>query len=274
MKKIIVGSAFVFGFIFMFLLLRGLVSAALTLLTLFCVALVLIRFQAPIKRWLGAKLTEWRSDWKQLGLWVQLAFKRDRDAHATATMAHQQQFLAGRIMSPMNLFGLAALALVASVGAIGIEEWRIGRLKRERDAPCSPRELSLNDRGEYRTTRASCSTLGATLGVAVQWQERAAAIEARRTADLATARADGERALQVERDRRVRVEQSQARQRRRNNEAITAALGGPAPDLERSVCELAGGVACDGAAAGDAGSGAAAGAVPSGSSDAANSGNP
>ena len=274
MKKIIVGSAFVFGFIFMFLLLRGLVSAALTLLTLFCVALVLIRFQAPIKRWLGAKLTEWRSDWKQLGLWVQLAFKRDRDAHATATMAHQQQFLAGRIMSPMNLFGLAALALVASVGAIGIQEWRIGRLKDERDAPCSSRELSLNDRGEYRTTRESCSALGATLGVAVQWQERAAAIEAQRDADIETARADGERALQIERDRRARVEQSQARQRRRNNEAITAALGGPAPDLERSVCELAGGVACDGAAAGDAGSGAAAGAVPSGSSDAANSGNP
>jgi len=274
MKKIIVGSAFVFGFVFVFLLLRGLVSAALTLLTVVCVVLVLIRFQAPIKRWFGGKLTEWQSDWKQLGLWVQLAFKRDRDAHATATMAHQQQFLAGRIMSPMNLFGLAAIALVGSVGAIGIQEWRIGRLKDERDAPCSSRELSLNDRGEYRTTRESCSALGATLGVAVQWQERAAEIEAQRNADIETARADGERALQVERDRRARFEQSQARQRRRNNEAITAALGGPAPDLERSVCELAGGVDCSAATVVDPGASAPAGALPSGSVDAAITANP
>src|SRR5262249_49163121 len=51
------------------------------------------------------KLREWATDFKQLHLWTKLALTSDRDAEATAAMAHQQHFLAGRLMSPLNIFG-------------------------------------------------------------------------------------------------------------------------------------------------------------------------
>jgi hypothetical protein len=217
-----------------------------TMIVVAGLAIVALTFRVRILIWLRAKLAEWASDVKQLGLWLHLAFRRKRDAHETAAMAHQQQFLSGRIMSPMNLFAIAAVCVIGSVGAVGFEEWRIGRIKRERDAACSQRELTLNSAGRYQTSRASCSALGATLGVAAQWQTRANSIEALRNQDHARLRDESAAALVLENQRRVRANASLNRQRRRQNEAIVAALGGPAPDLERSVCELAGGVDCAG----------------------------
>jgi hypothetical protein len=250
------------AFVSLVLLARNTAPLLVALLVAGVVAALLYFYRVPVRIAISAKLAEWRSDVRQLGLWLTLAFKRKRDAQATAAMAHQQAFLSGRIMSPMNLFAVAAFCVVGSLGAVGFEEWRIARLKRQMNAPCSTTELSLNRSGEFRTSRQSCAALGATLGVAVQWRDRARDIEALRVADHARIAADIEAAEIVERDRRARSAQSQARQRRRQNEAITAALGGPAPDLERSVCELAGANDCGPAGSGDGGADAAAGAVP------------
>lgn len=242
---VIVFAAIVTTFALGVLLLHGLnLGSILVTAALIAVAVVIFMNRVRCRIWLAAKFNEWRNDVRQLGLWLSLAFRRNRDRSATAAMAHQQAFLTGRLMSPMNLFAVAALIIVGGLAGLGIEEWRIYRLKRERDAPCSARELSLNGDGRFRTSRMSCSALGATLGVAVQWQERASELEALNTANIETVRAEGEAQLNTERARRRRAERLAARQRRRENEAIVSAYGGLPPDLERSVCELAGGVDC------------------------------
>lgn len=249
-------------------LLRGVLGFVVVGLVLAaCVAIYVFRVPLQIK--VRAKLAEWSSDVKQLGLWLSLAFKRNRDAQATAAMVHQQAFLTGRIMSPMNLFFIAGMAIVGSLGVVGFQEWRIGRIKRERDAPCSQRELTLNARGQYQTSRASCAALGETLTVAVQWQARAKEFEALRESDLARVRSESEALLAADRERRTRAEATASRQRRRQNEAVISALGGAPPDLERSVCELAGGDACGVSVAADGASPAAASDLPAAAVDAA-----
>lgn len=199
--------------------------------------------------WVGfarVKLREWATDIRQLWLWARLAFTPGRDQHATAAMAHQHQFLQGRLMSPMNIF--TVLPLVVALLAIlygGFQGWRAERAEKQRDAPCSERELRRNRDGEFRTTREACAALGATNDVAQAWRNRAVEIETERDQIIASARREAadelERAQAAERRRRANAE----RTRRRENEAISAALGGVAPDLERSLCELAGRTDCE-----------------------------
>lgn len=226
-------------------------------------------FRAKIIAFFKLKIAEWRSDAKQLGLWLKLAMTRNRDAHATAAMTHQMAFLQGRVMSPMNLFGIAIIAIALSMGALGFQEWRINRVKRERDAPCSERELTRNDDGDFRTRRASCAALGETIVIVNEWATRYTEMDARWRADLARVHDESESALAREQARRQRSAASLERQWRRVNEALTSVGGGPAPDLDRSLCELAGNPDC---AAPAAASGSAApadtGGVPSGSGDA------
>lgn len=231
------------------------------------------RNRASIRVWWHRKLGEWSSDSKQLGLWLKLAFTQNKTPHATATMAHQQQFLAGRIMSPLNLFPIAIVAVLALPLVGGVQEWRINNVKRERDAPCSDRELTRNDRGNYRTSRAPCAALAETALSARAWRNRAIAAESAHVRDVASARLEGQESLQREIARRQRAEASSARQRRRDNEALTSAIGGRAPDLERSLCELAGREPCSTTGA-DAGASppAAPVSVPSGTGDASDEG--
>lgn len=215
--------------------------------------------------WLRIKLREWAADIRQLGLWAQLAFKPRRDALDTATMAHQHQYLRGRFMSPMNIFTVLPLILALGGTAYGaFSGWRIDRLKDQRDAPCSARELTQNEEGEFRTTRASCAQLGATNAVAAEWRDRAGEIE--REHNQAVARIREETAAEIARQQQIAQRRTAitAQQRRRVNEGIEASLGGQSPDLERSLCELAGRVDCVPAAGADQPAASPpAGAVPS-----------
>lgn len=217
------------------------------MLTLIVVAAAFVAWnnRAKIRVWWQRKQTEWASDAKQLGLWLKLATTRNRDAHATATMAHQQQFLQGRIADPVNLIGIAAVAVLLLPLVGGFQEWRINRVKAERDAPCSEHEITRNRDGHFQTGREACASLGATAEAATEWRERAITAEAAHVRDVATARLEGERALQLERNRRQRASATTIRQGRRDNEALTSAIGGGAPDLERSLCELTGREPCD-----------------------------
>jgi hypothetical protein len=200
-----------------------------------------------LRFWWARKTAEWRNDVRMLGLWLKLAFTRKRDAQATATMAHQQQFLQGRIADPVNVIMIAVVAVVMLPLVGGFQEWRINRVKAERDAPCSDREVSRDDDGNFRTRREACAALGATAEAALDWRNRAIEAEAARIRDVARITQENELARIAEMERRARVAATTERQRRRQNEAITAALGGPSPDLDRSLCELAGRVDCAGA---------------------------
>jgi len=220
--------------------------------------------RAKIRVMWARKVTEWQSDVKQLRLWLKLAFTRNRDARATATMAHQQQFLQGRIADPVNMIMIAAVAVIALPLVGGFQEWRIGRVKAERDAPCNDRELSRDSDGEFRTSREACASLGATAEVASEWRTRAIEAEAARIRDVARIRMENDLATRAEQARRVRSEASQTRQRRRQDEAIASAIGGPAPDLERSLCELAGGSDCGATGSGSADPAPVAGDLSSG----------
>jgi len=219
---------------------------------LFCAAVLSLGFflawrnRVSLRRWWARKTTEWHNDVRKLKLWLQLAFTRNRDAHATATMVHQQQFLTGRMMDPVNLIMIAVVAVVLLPIVGGIQEWRINNVKRERDAACSDREVTRDRDGEFRTRRQSCAALGATAEAALDWRNRAIEAEAARIRDVARIQQENELARIAEMERRERMTQTTERQRRRQNEAITAALGGPSPDLDRSLCELAGGVDCTG----------------------------
>jgi hypothetical protein len=217
---------------------------------LMIVAIVLVgaflawRNRASLRLWWARKTTEWRNDARTLRFWLQLAFARKRDAQATAAMAHQQHFLQGRAMDPVNMIVIATVAVVALPIIGGIQEWRINRVKAERDAPCSDVEVSRNRNGEFRTRRQACSALGATIESALDWRNRAIEAEATLIRDIARIRQENELARIAEMERRERAARTSDRQRRRQNEAITAALGGPSPDLDRSLCELAGRVDC------------------------------
>lgn len=197
-----------------------------------------------LRFWWARKTAEWKNDTRKLGLWLKLAFTRNRDAQATATMAHQQQFLQGRVMDPINVIMIAVIAVVLLPIVGGFQEWRINNVKRERDAPCSEREVSRDDDGDFRTRREACSALGATAEAALDWRNRAIEAEAARIRDVARITQESELARVAEQERRARVAATTERQRRRQNEAITAALGGPSPDLDRSLCELAGRIDC------------------------------
>lgn len=216
--------------------------------------------RAALRFWWARKIAEWKNDTRKLGLWLQLAFTRNRDAQATATMVHQQQFLQGRVMDPVNVIMIAVVAVVLLPIVGGIQEWRINNVKRERDAPCSEREVSRDDDGNFRTRREACSALGATAEAALDWRNRAIEAEAARIRDVARVTQENELARVAEQERRQRVAATTERQRRRQNEAITAALGGPSPDLDRSLCELAGRVDC-------AGTGSEAGSTTSSGTD-------
>lgn len=219
---------------------------------LFCAAVIAIgaflawRNRSALRFWWVRKTTEWSNDARKLRLWLQIAFSRNRDAQATATMVHQQQFLTGRVMDPVNLIMIAGAAIVLLPLVGGFQEWRINNVKRERDAPCSEREVTRDDDGNFRTHREACSALGATAEAALDWRNRAIEAEAARIRDVARIQQENELARIAEMERRQRMAQTTERQRRRQNEAITAALGGPSPDLDRSLCELAGGVDCTG----------------------------
>lgn len=236
---------------------------ALCVIAMVCGAALMFREEIGLV--LARKTEEWRNDTKQLGLWTKLAFRSDRSLEDTATMTHQMAFLRGRLMSPMNLFAVAIIAILLLPLVFGFQEWRIGRVKAERDAPCSDRELTSNSDGSFKTTRQACASLGAQTISAREWRTRAIEAEAARIRDIAQIRLDNELARIAERERRARVEASNARQRRRQDEVIVAALGGPSPDLERSLCELAGSSSCpqagDSSAAGEP---TPSGAVPSG----------
>lgn len=238
------GAGAIVLFIVAVLVMRGLIGSAVWIVALAALAFFGWIYRDRISAFVRRKLGEWQNDLKQLGLWTRLAFTRNRDAHATATMTHQMQFLQGRMMSPMNLFAIAALVIFCGIGGLSFEEWRIGRLKRERDAPCAEHEVERNDRGDFRTTRAACAALGATQESARAWRARAIEEEAGRIRDVATARLESDEQLRLAQQRIERTEAAQRRQRRRDNEAIASAIGGPAPDLDRSLCELAGRVDC------------------------------
>lgn len=202
------------------------------------------RNRASLRLWWARKTTEWYNDWRKLGLWLRLAFTRNRDAQATATMVHQQHFLQGRAMDPVNLITIAVAAIVLLPLVGGFQEWRINNVKRERDAPCSDVEVERNRDGNFRTRRQSCAALGATIESARDWRSRAIEAEAARIRDVARIQQENELARIAEIERRQRAAATTERQRRRQNEAITAALGGPSPDLDRSLCELAGRIDC------------------------------
>lgn len=271
LKKLLALSAIVVGFCLGVLLMRSAsLSAFIWLFGLVCLTFAIYFWRAPLLAFWRKKTGEWSNDIRQLGLWLSLAFTRNRDAHATATMAHQQHFLQGRIMSPMNLFVIAgaAITLLPLVG--GFQEWRINRVKHERDAPCSDMELSRRDNGEFRTTRAACAALGETTESAFQWRTRAIEAEAARIRDIAQIREETELARRAEMARRQRAAESNERQRRRQNESITSALGGPSPDLARSLCELSGATDCSAAGStAPSGEPAAAGDLPDGAGGAA-----
>lgn len=207
-------------------------------------AIIAWRNRSALRFWWARKTTEWNNDIRKLRLWLQLAFTPKRDAQATATMVHQQQFLQGRMMDPVNLIMIAVAAIVLLPLVGGFQEWRINNVKRERDAPCSETEVSRNSDGDFRTRRQSCSALGATIESALDWRNRAIEAESARIRDVARITQENELARIAEQERRARVAATTERQRRRQNEAITAALGGPSPDLDRSLCELAGRVDC------------------------------
>lgn len=204
-----------------------------------------VRYRGSWRGWLRIKLREWATDIKQLWMWARLAFKRKRDDQDVAAMAHQARFLDGRMLSPVNTFTYLPLIIgIVGLAAVGIDQWRIDRIKRERDAPCSQRELSQDDAGQFRTSRASCAQLGATNEVAQQWRQRAENVELEWARDVQSIRdetADEIARLQQAAQQRVAAS---TQQRRRINEGIEAALGGGPPDLERSLCELAGNADC------------------------------
>jgi hypothetical protein len=202
------------------------------------------RNRASLRLWWARKTAEWRNDIRKFGLWWKLAFTRNRDAQATATMVHQQQFLQGRVMDPVNLITIAVVAIVLLPLVGGFQEWRINNVKRERDAACSDNEVERNRDGDFRTRRQSCAALGATIESARDWRDRAIEAEAARIRDVARIQQENELARIAEMERRERAAATTDRQRRRQNEAITAALGGASPDLDRSLCELAGRVDC------------------------------
>lgn len=242
-------------------LLRGLSMVLLVILTavLICAVVKISLHEGSWRGWITIKLREWSTDVQQLWMWLRLAFQRERDDHDVAAMAHQQRFLEGRMMSPLNLIrfaGILAIVALFSGGGLLVQEWRISRLKQERDAPCSPRELSRNRDGEFRTSRAACAALGATNEVAAEWRTRAEEEREARETQVASIRAETAAEIQRQQAAAQRRAELNARQRRRENEGIEAALGGPPPDLERSLCELAGRSDC-GAAGTDAGGDAA-----------------
>lgn len=274
MKQYIPALCIALAFVAGVMLLRAVAGWMIVTTIIAAIAIFLFIFRTQVSIWARAKLAEWKSDVRAVWLWMKLAFKSKRDASATATMAHQQAFLSGRLMDPVNLIMIAVVAILALPLLGGFYEWRINRVKRERDAPCSNTELSLDRNGHYRTSREACATLGETLIVAVQWRDRATELQAQREQDLQNIDRERREAEALDRDRRARARREEGRQRRRQNEAITAALGGPAPDLERSVCELAGASDCGPSGAANVDGGAATDAVPSGSGGAANVTNP
>ena len=221
-----------------------------------------------VRGFFAVKLTEWRNDIKQLGLWTRLAFARRRSSLETATMTHQMQFLQGRIMSPMNLFFVAAVAVLLVPLTLFGQEWRISRIKAQARAECSEHELTRNAEGRYLTDRQACADLGAQREAAQGWRTRAIEAEARAIRDVAQIREENRLAAIAEQQRRVRQAALSERVRRRQDETITAALGGPSPDLERSLCELAGDRECDPAEPATANpTTPAPGSVPAGSGD-------
>jgi hypothetical protein len=202
-------------------------------------------FEGTWRGWFKVKLREWSTDLRQLWMWARLAFKPKRDDQDVAAMAHQARFLDGRTLSPVNIFTYLPLILgVLGVLTIGVDQWRIDRVKKERDAPCSARELTQRSDGEYRTSRASCAQLGATNEVAREWMELAEQAEAQRDAEVTRIRDEMAATIARQQAEAQRRQALAARQRRRENEGIEAALGGGAPDLERSLCELAGRADC------------------------------
>lgn len=210
-------------------------------------------YEGTWRGWLKVKFREWGTDIRQLWLWARLAFKPKRDDQDVAAMAHQARFLDGRTLSPVNIFTYLPMILgVLGMLTIGIDQWRIDRVKKERDAPCSERELSQRGDGEYRTSRASCAQLGATNEVAREWARRATEAEQTRDAEVTRIREETAATIARQQAEAQRRQALAARQRRRENEGIEAALGGGAPDLERSLCELSGRVDC-GPAVGESG---------------------
>ena len=236
------------AFVITFAVLRGwsLWSMVILIMVLGGVA-ALIANRAAVKRFAARKLAEWRNDARQLALWTQLAFTRRRTHHDTATMTHQMQFLQGRLMSPMNLFAVAAISVVLIPLTFFVQEWRIGRIKEEVRAPCSEIELTRDDEGRFRTDRQSCADLGAQAQAALEWRTRAIEAEAARIRDVARVREEQRLERIAEQQRRAARAALTDRQRRRQDEVVISALGGPSPDLERSMCELARGGPCEGA---------------------------
>lgn len=221
------------------------------------VAVQALRHRGPLIGLARIKMREWGTDLRQLFLWARLAFKRRRDDQDVAAMAHQARFLDGRMISPVNIFTYLPLILgIVGLVTIGVDQWRIDRIKRERDAPCSERELSQTDGGRFRTSRAACAQLGATNEVAQLWQRRASQVEQEWARDLASIREETAAEIARQQADAQRRQAALARQRRRDNESITTALGGGPPDLERSLCELAGLADCAPASGDGAGAGA------------------
>lgn len=204
------------------------------------------RYSGSWLGWLRVRVREWGNDARQLGLWARLAFTPGRDQGATAAMAHQHQFLQGRIMSPMNIF--TVLPLVLALGGVSFgafNGWRVDRIKAQRDAPCSERELTRGRDGEFNTTREACAALGATAEVTAEWEAYATRLKDERDGIAARVRAEAAQELERARASEERRRAAAARMRRRENETVETALGGGAPDLERSLCELAGRLNCE-----------------------------
>lgn len=231
-------------------------------------ALVVFALRAAAPHWFKGKVQEWANDLRQLRFWVENAFKPNRDAQATAAMAHQHQFLSGRMLSPINVFTVAPLILALVFACLSMfSMWRAHKAEEDRDAPCSDLELSVNGKGEYRTTRAACAALGATNAVAVQWRDQAKRLADEHQRDIDQVRAETASEIARLQAAAQRRQAASRQQGRRINEAIEAALGGAPPDLDRSLCELAGQVDCGVSDPGAGPSPAAPAIVPDGAGD-------
>ncbi len=236
---------------------RGWLIILAVLIVMYCVSLFIgwawtlmvalfVGIGAAAFRWrdLVAFFNARKAELHHLGLWLKMA-AGPKDERTHMAMAHQQQFLSGSAFSPIQLLGLWPLIIALGAGGLfGWEKFRADRLERQRDAPCSDRELSRDGDGEFRTTRAACASLGATNEAALLWEAEARRIEAERDNEIATVRREaGEDMARLQRAAQRRAA-SEARQRRNINEGIEAALGGGPPDLERRLCELAGRLDC------------------------------
>lgn len=108
----------------------------------------------PMIEIVRTKLVEWRNDWAHLREFLRLALQPKGDPAKALAMAHQQQFLQGRALSPIRLFTILPFIIAAAGVGYGIWERSEAAVARAaRDRGCSVNEIA------GRTTRQACIDL-------------------------------------------------------------------------------------------------------------------